>query len=61
METLTKTKKTWPEPTEPEPDEETIQEWVLDSVAEATDGCEVEHDGTCPHGHPSWLKKLGLI
>ena len=24
-------------------------------------GCWVEPDGTCPHGNPSWLLKLGLI
>jgi hypothetical protein len=36
---------------------------------EAEGGCEaactdhywVEPDGVCPHGHPSWLRKLGLI
>ena len=24
-------------------------------------GCKVEADGTCEHGHPSWLLKLGYI
>ena len=28
---------------------------------EAIDGCFVEPDGTCDHGHPSWLLVLGLI
>jgi hypothetical protein len=28
---------------------------------EALDGCPVEPDGICPHGHPSWLRYLGLI
>lgn len=51
----------WPEPTEDPPDMETLSEWFLDSVCEATDGCLVEHDGTCPHGHPSWFLKLGLL
>ena len=43
------------------PDLETLQEWVAQGFCEATDGCIVEPDGTCPHGHPSWLLKLGLI
>ncbi|MGF6881716.1 hypothetical protein ABH933_001227 [Nocardia sp. GP40] len=38
-----------------------LEEWAVDSVAEATDGCEVEPDGTCEHGRPSWLLALGLI
>ena len=24
-------------------------------------GCEVEPDGHCPHGKPSWLIELGII
>ncbi len=24
------------------------------------DGCQVEPDGECPHGHPSWLVILGF-
>ncbi len=51
----------WPEPTEPAPGDEQIEEWVMDSVCDATDGCQVEPDGTCPHGHPSWLLRLGLV
>lgn len=51
----------WPEPTEPEPTEEDLMEWMFDSVCDATDGCRVEPDGVCPHGHPSWLKYLGFI
>ena len=39
----------------------TLEEWVADGVAEATDGCAVEPDGTCSHGHPSWLVALGMI
>ncbi len=30
-------------------------------MSEATDGCQVEPDGVCPHGKPSWLLQLGLI
>jgi hypothetical protein len=51
----------WPEPTVEEPDEEQLEEWMLDDVCEATDGCLTEPDGVCPHGHPSWLLRLGLI
>jgi hypothetical protein len=51
----------WPEPTVEEPDLETLDEWFMDTVCEATDGCIVEHDGRCPHGHPSWFLRLGLI
>lgn len=52
----------WPEPTTEQPDLETLEEWMWeDGGCEATDSCWVEPDGTCPHGHPSWLLKLGLI
>ena len=52
----------WPEPTEPMPDEETLMVWFSqDSGCEATDGCWVEGDGCCPHGHFSWLLVLGMI
>jgi len=47
--------------TEPVPDEDQIELWVFDSVCEATDGCTVEGDGRCSHGHSSWLLTLGLI
>lgn len=50
----------WPEPTEPGPDESQLIEWSVDGVCEATDGCMVEPDGVCPHGHPAWLLKLGM-
>jgi len=52
----------WPEQTTDEPDLETLEEWMTeDGGCEATDGCWVEPDGVCPHGHPSWFVKLGLI
>jgi hypothetical protein len=52
----------WPEPTTDTPDLETIEEWMWeDAGCEATDGCWVEIDGRCPHGHPSWLRRLGLV
>jgi hypothetical protein len=44
------------------PDLDTLIEWLIeDAGCEATDGCWVEPDGTCPHGHQSWLLVLGLI
>jgi len=52
----------WPEPTTDAPDMDTLGEWTWDyGLCEATDGCSVEPDGTCQHGHPSWLLRLGLI
>lgn len=48
-------------PTEPEPDFEDLEFWMFDGIAEATDGCRVEPDGVCEHGHESWLLHLGLI
>ena len=48
-------------PTEPRPSMDQIQAWVMDSVCDATDGCQVEPDGYCPDGHPSWLLVLGLV
>lgn len=51
----------WPEPETEEPDLETLQDWDFEGVCEASDGCIVEPDGICPHGHPSWLLRLGLI
>lgn len=49
------------EPTSDYPSDEQVEEWCFDSVVEATDGCEVEPDGWCPHGHVSWLIYLNLI
>ena len=44
-----------------EPTMDELREWTFDSVCRATDGCEpVEPDGTCAHGHRSWLLHLGL-
>jgi len=51
----------YPEPTEEPPTDEDLEFIVIDSVCDATDGCTVEPDGICPHGHPSWLIHLGLI
>lgn len=52
----------YPRPTQPQPDQEQLEEWMEeDGGCEATDGCWVEPDGTCPHGYPSWLLYLGMI
>jgi Zn finger protein HypA/HybF involved in hydrogenase expression len=39
----------------------TLEKWSNDGVAKATDGCRVEPDGTCEHGHNSWMKVMGMI
>lgn len=44
-----------------EPDLDDLEYWIYDGVAEATDGCTVEPNGKCPHGHESWLIILGMI
>jgi hypothetical protein len=45
------------------PDLETLAEWESEGWCEAAcpHQCVVETDGTCEHGNPSWLLKLGLI
>ena len=53
--------KKWPKPETEAPDIETLIEWMMDGDCEATDGCIVEPDGVCPDGHPSWLRRLGMI
>ncbi len=51
----------WPKPETEQPDDDTLMDWLMDDVVDATDGCQVEPDGMCEHGHPSWLIRLGLI
>lgn len=51
----------YPKPTKKEPTTDTMIKWENNGVAKATDGCKVEPDGLCSHGHPSWLLVLGLI
>lgn len=52
----------WPEPTVDEPSDDEIEFMMFDGLGEATDGCcEVENDGFCEHGHPSWVIYLGHI
>ena len=43
------------------PSIKTMMRWMDEGVAKATDGCRVEPDGECPHGHMSWIKRLGYI
>jgi len=47
--------------TTPRPTVDQLEEWMVDGVCEATDGCIVEPDGRCEHGHSSWMLRLGLI
>lgn len=51
----------YPKPTVEEPTLDQIMEWSNDGECETTDGCIVEPDGTCEHGHPSWMLYLGYI
>lgn len=55
------TTKPYPEPETDEPDLAQIMEWESEGSCEATDGCMVEPDGWCEHGHPSWMLRLGYI
>ena len=50
-----------PKPKRKQPSLKTMEHWVCDGVARATDGCDVELDGHCEHGYPSWLLHLGYI
>lgn len=43
------------------PSLEQLMEWEMEGGCEATDGCWVEPDGTCPHGFKSWLLELGYM
>ena len=43
------------------PKQSTLEKWAGDTICKATDGCRVEPDGICEHGHPSWLLALGYI
>ena len=43
------------------PSIKTMERWMNNGIAKATDGCRVEPDGCCQHGCNSWLIELGLI
>jgi hypothetical protein len=51
------------EPVLAPPDLETLMAWADEGGCEAAcpHACWTEPDGTCSHGQPSWLLKLGLI
>jgi len=51
----------YPAPTVDRPSIDQLTEWEAEGGCEATDGCWVESDGRCEHGHPSWLRYLGMI
>lgn len=51
----------WPPPEVDRPSMDELEQSAFDGVCEASDGCDVEPDGVCPHGHPSWLLRLGFI
>ena len=52
----------YPDPTMDPPDVVDLMDMDSDGGDhEATDGCWVEPDGECEHGHPSWLIAMGLI
>lgn len=65
---LDKCPTVFPEPTVDEPSIEQLTEWSIraflgsaDSFCETTDGCVVEPDGWCEHGHVSWFVYKGYI
>jgi hypothetical protein len=43
------------------PSLKSLEKMSDNGVAKATDGCRVEPDGVCPHGHKSWLLVVGCI
>ena len=57
----------YPRPTVEPPAEtellQMLQDCVMDNevTVETSDGCSVESDGICEHGHPTWLVRNGLI
>lgn len=51
----------WPTPEAEEPNIDMVAAWIIDGVAESTDGCTVEPDGVCEHGYPSWLLYWGFL
>ena len=44
-----------------QPSIEELEDMSNDGECETTDGCYVEPDGICEHGHQSWVVALGLI
>jgi len=48
-------------PTAPKPTMEQMEAWLIDGIGEATDGCRIENDGRCLHGHTAWLRIVGVV
>jgi len=47
--------------TVPRPTMSELEDIMMDNInCYATDGCDVEQDGMCEHGHQSWMLKMGL-
>lgn len=52
----------WPEPTVETPSEEDVaRAAAFGDLCETSDGCLVEPDGICEHGHPTWARRFGFI
>jgi len=52
----------YPTPTVNEPSVDDLYSMMVGMIdSETTDGCIVEPDGVCEHGHPSWLVVLHYI
>jgi len=61
LESMTGLKPRYPTPTKKRPSDKTLERWMCDTECKATDGCKVELDGVCPHGHASWPMYLGFV
>lgn len=61
LETIRLDPRRAPKPTTDRPSIAELEEMVSDGVCDATDGCRVEPDGICEHGHVSWLLYLGFV
>jgi hypothetical protein len=59
MTNLENPRPPYKKPTRKQPSIKTLEKWLCDDVAQATDGCRIELDGCCSHGHVSWLVYLG--
>jgi hypothetical protein len=47
--------------TTPAPSLARLERMMDAQTVPATDGCRVEPDGICQHGHKSWLLRLGFV
>jgi len=43
------------------PSVDDLEKWIHEGECQATDGCIVEPDGVCEHGHVSWLLYYDII